>query len=116
MISATDETTLNSARRRRHPRRRAPCLRTRVPGEETAYEVSARSGGGGGRGAASKKKQGDGQQGKGKGREARVSAGGKGVLSEEEMLLQDAEADAVECSGGGRRDGLAAAREQGRQR
>ena len=89
MNSATDETT---NQRKAMPPPSAPGTKPAHPGEETAYEVSARSGGGGGRGAASKKKQGDGQQGKGKGREARVSAGGKGVLSEEEMMLQDAEA------------------------
>ena len=93
MNSATNETT---NQRKAMPPPSAPGTKPAHPGEETAYEVSARSGGGGGRGAASKKKQGDGQQGKGKGREARVSAGGKGVLSEEEMMLQDAEADAAE--------------------
>ena len=92
MKSATDRTDDQSKATTPHA---APGTAPAHVGEQPLHEVSARTGGGGGRGAASKKKQGEGP-GKGKGRETRAGPGGKGMLSEEETMLQDAEADAAE--------------------
>ena len=91
MKSATDRTDDQSKTTTPHA---APGTAPAHAGEQPLHEVSARTGGGGGRGAASKKKQGEGP-GKGKGRETRAGPGTKGMLSEEETMLQDAEAAAL---------------------